>query len=372
MRTTTITFAALAALTFAGAADAQDRNADKIYLTDGSVLKDVGVINEGLQDVEYRSGRNNKATVAAERVLRIEYGHKPKLVDQADAAALQEEYLDALSQMQNYVAETDEKPDKRFPWAAAYARYRIVEINGIIGDLESLSMAADDVVAKHTTTRFAPLAFVAKAQAYLDAGNVAKAKAAAESFGRFVSDKALTGRWPVEQRLWAALTSGETGKKLEDTLIAVSTDAAEYPSVRNRAEVSIAESLLAGKKHVEAEKLLTTIVADAKADTRTLAAAWTGLGDCLYGRATAMNAPEQAEERARLLKDALKAYLRPVVVYPDESVYVAKAAFYAARCYQQLEADPATADRAKRLLAFVINNFKGTQWEREARQFYGK
>jgi len=366
MRTTISTFAATAALVLASAAHAQEKNADKIYLTDGSVLKDVGVVSEGLQGVEYRSGRS-KETVASERVLRIDYGQKPKLVDQADAAASQEEYLDALAEMQNYVAEVDEKPDKRFAWAAAYARYRIVELSGIIGDLGALATAADEVVAKHPDTRYAPLAFVAKAQAFVDAGDPAKAKAAAESFGRFVADKGLTGRWPVEQRLWAALTSGDTGKKLEDALVAVSTDAAEYPSVRNRAEVSIAESLFGGKKYPEAEKIFNSIVKDSKADTRTLAAAWTGLGDCLYGRAAGAG----DDVKPTLLKDALKAYLRPVVVYPDESVYVAKAAFYAARCYQELGGTEAN-DRAKRLLVFVITNFKGSKWEREAKQFYGR
>jgi tetratricopeptide (TPR) repeat protein len=368
MRTTTLTLAATVALVLTGAASAQDRNVDKIYLTDGSVLKDVGVVSEGLQEVEYRSGRN-KSTVPSERVLRIEFGQKPKTVDQADTSAGQEDYLDAIAGMQNYVAAVEEKPDKRFPWAAAYARYRIVDFHGVMGDLQALGAAADEVIAKHPDTRYAPLAFLAKAQAFLDAGDVAKAKAAADSFGRFITDKGLAGRWPVEQRLWAALTSGETGKKLEDTLIAVSTDAAEYPSVRNRSEVAIAEALFAGKKYAEAEKIFSSIVKDAKADSRTLAAAWTGLGDCLYyGRFPA--AP--AEEKPELLKSALKAYLRPVVVYPDESIYVAKAAFHAGRCYQELGGDAEATDRAKRLYAFVITNFKGSRWEREARQFYGR
>lgn len=368
MRTTTFSLAATAALVLAGVANAQEKNTDKIYLTDGSVLKDVGVVSEGLQEVEYRLGRSNKATVASERVLRVEFGHKPKDVDQADSSVAQEEYLEAVATFKSYVESVAAKPDKRFQWAAAYARYRLVELNGILGELGELTAAADEVVSMHPDTRYAPLAFVAKAQAYLDAGDPAKAKATVESFGRFVEQKGLTGRWPVEQRLWAALTSGDTGKKLEDALIAISSDAAEYPSVRNRAEVSIAEVYFAGKNYTEAEKIFNQIAADAKADTRTLAAAWTGLGDCLYGRASAA----ADEEKATLLKSALKAYLRPVVVYPDESIYVAKAAFYAARCYQELGGGVEASDRANRLLVFVITNFKGTKWEREARQFYGR
>lgn len=367
MRTTTLLLAATAALVAADSALAQDKNTDRIYLTDGTVLKDVGVTTDGLQQVEYRSGRS-KSTVESERILRIEFGLKPKAVDQADGYAKEEEFLDAIAEMQNYLNAIDGKGDKRFPWAAAYARYRLVELHGVIGDVDALSRAAEELVAKDPESRYAPIAFIAKAQALLDSGNVAGAKAAAEGLGRFVEAKALAGRWPVEQRLWAAMTSGNTGKKLEDALAAISADAVEYPSVRNRAEVAIAESLVGGKKLSEAEKIFREIVKDSKADARTLAAAWTGLGDCLYTRADSA----VDDDKATLLRDALKAYLRPVVVYPDESLYVAKAAFYAGRCYQELGGGDEASDRAKRLLTFVIVNFKGTKWEREARSFINR
>ncbi len=182
-----------------------------------------------------------------------------------------------------------------------------------------------------------------------------------------MADKQLTGRWVVEQKLWAALTSGETGKKLQDALAAVAADAAEFPSVRNRAEVAIAESLLGGKKIAEAEKVFRDVVKESKADARTMAAAWTGLGDALYARAG--NA--SAEEKPAMLKEALKAYMRPVVVYPDESAYVSKAAFLAGRCYQEL-GDTESMDRSRKLFTFVITTFKGSRWEREARAFYKK
>lgn len=363
MRTSTLLLVAPAV--FAGVATAQDeRNTDKIYLTDGSVLKDVGVTTDGVLEVEYRSGRN-KTTVPSERVLRIEFGAKPRIVDQADGFALQEEYLDAITEMQNYLGEVEEKPDKRFPWAAAYARYRLIELNGVIGELDALGAAADELIAKHPDSRFAPLAFVAKAQALSDAGNAAGAKAAADAFGKFVGDKQLTGRWVVEQNLWAALTSGESGKKQQDALAAVAADAAEFPSVRNRAEVAIAESLLGSKKVAEAEKVFRDVVKESKADTRTMAAAWTGLGDTLYARAGAA----AAEEKPAIYKEALKAYMRPVVVYPDESAYVSKAAFFAGRCYQEL-GDTESMDRSRKLYKFVINTFPGSRWDREARSFY--
>ncbi|MEZ6014629.1 MAG: tetratricopeptide repeat protein [Planctomycetota bacterium] len=370
MRTSTLILAAAATFGLAAPVRAQDKNTDKIYLTDGSVMKDVGIVNDGIQEVEYRSGRS-KSTVPSERVLRIEYGAKPKTVDLADSDADQDEYIDAVAEMGNYLSETEKKPDKKFPWAAAYARYRLVELNGILGNIEGLGKAADELISKHPDSRYAPLAFVAKAQAMLDAGNAGGAKAAAEAFGRFVQDKGLIGRWPVEQRLWAALASGNTGKKLQEALMGVSTDAAEYPSVRNRAEVSIAESLYGGKDFAGAEKIFNAIVKEAKADARTMAAAWTGLGDCLYTKAGA--APD--DQKVAQLRDSLKAYLRTVVVYPDESLYVAKAAFQAGRCYQEIARagnDTEATDRAKRLFSFVITNFPGSKWEREARDFYGR
>jgi len=368
MRTSTLFVAATAVLTLATGVRGQDpgKDTDKIYLTDGGVVKDVGVTTEGVNEVEYRNGRN-KATVKAEDVLRIEYGRKPKSVDQADTYAEQEGYVDAIAEMETYLGSVDGKPDKRYPWAAAYAQYRLVELNAIIGDLPALSAAADSVANKHGDSRYAPLAFVAKAQALLDAGKAAEAKAAVEGFGRFIEAKSLTGRWSVEQKLWSALTSGKTGKELEADLKAVGVDAAEYPSVRNRAEVAIGEALLGTKKVAEAEKVFREILRESKADSRTLAAAWTGLGDCLRTRGEAAEAADQPP----LFREALIAYMRPVVVYPDEALYVAKAAFYAGRCYQLL-GGPESIDRAKRLWRHVVVNFPRSRWEREARDFYAK
>ncbi len=363
MRLPTLLLAAAALL--APAAVAQ-KNAGKITLTDGSVLKDVEVVSEGLQDVEYKAG-GRKATVASERVLRVEFGRKPKDVDQGDAAAKDEDYFDAIAQLQNYAQTADGKPDKAYPWAAAYARYRVVELYAILGEVGELAKAADQVVAKHPDSRYAPLAFVSKAQAQLDGGDAAGAKATAEAFGQFVEAKGLAGRWPLEQRLWAALTSGDTGKKLQDSLDGVVRSSSEYPTVKSRAEVGLGEALFSAKKFDEAESVFRAVTTAGRADARTLAAAWTGLGDCIYGRASSA----AAEAKPALLREALKAYMRPVVVYPDESLFVSKAAFYAGRCFQEL-GDSESIDRAKRLYVFVITNFSGSKWEREARQFYGR
>ena len=354
--------AAVLTLALGGTALAQNDATDRIYLTDGTIIKEVSVSAEGLTEVEYKEGRS-KSTVASDRVLRIDYGRKPKLVDQADGLASDEAYLDAIAEMSNYLGEVEDKPDRRFPWAAAYARYRLIEFNRIIGDVEALNGAAEELIGNNPDSRYAPLAFVARAQVLSDNGDLDGAKKAVEAFGNFVDAKSLAGRWPIEQKLWDALTSGKSGKALEDALADVSSSAAQFPTVRNRAEVAIADSMFRRDEVDEAEKIFREIVDDTKADSRTLAAAWTGLGDCLYSRAGGSTDGKEDHLRA-----ALKAYLRVVVLYEDEFLYVPKAAFYAGRCYSELP-DEEAADRARKLYIYVIRNFPGGRWAREARNF---
>jgi TolA-binding protein len=219
------------------------------------------------------------------------------------------------------------------------------------------------VIKRHADSRYAPLAFVAKAQALVDRDDKAAAKGVATQLGSYLQDKGLAGRWELEQRYWAAVTSGETGKKLQDALAAVSSAAGEYPSVYAQAEVAIAESLLAGGKADEAEKIFRSVSNAAQATSRTMAAAWTGLGDCLWGKADKAS----GDDKNALLREAITAYMRPVVMYPNQGAYVARAAFYAGRSFQMIGGDE-SRDRARRLYREVIFKFPGTRWDREARE----
>ncbi len=112
---------------------------DRIYQSDGSILEDVTVVEEGLSTVSYKPSGSKKAkTVDSELVLSIEFSNKPEEVSTADVDASQEAFGSALAGMENYLANLGSKKDKKFPWAANYARFRIIELNALMNDQAAL------------------------------------------------------------------------------------------------------------------------------------------------------------------------------------------------------------------------------------------
>ena len=118
----------------------------------------------------------------------------------------------------------------------------------------------------------------------------------------------------------------------------------------------------------KAEALVRKVVADPNAPDSTLAAAWTTLGDSLFKQSEAMTAPDQKDEAVAMMKEALLAYMRVVVGFRFEYAYVAKAAFYAGRCFQEIGGAGA-ADNSTRLFRYVRSRFRGTSWANNARDF---
>ena len=129
-----------------------------------------------------------------------------------------------------------------------------------------------------------------------------------------------------------------------------------------------AETLLDEKDFETAQTVFERVAKDSKSDQRTLAIAWSGLGDCHF-QAGAKNPTSEASKAS--LQDALKAYMRVVVLFKGESNYVGRAMVYAGRIYTMMETEEA-ADNARKLFGAVIRQFPGSKWAQEARGFAKK
>lgn len=342
-------------------------SADTIYLLDGKSLENVTVKEETFKEIEYKDG-SKTARVRTDEILRIEFSGKTPVVDRADTAAADGQVFDAIADFETYVEgwiSSGKTP--RYKWEPAYAMYRLVELNGVVGEAAALVAAADKLIEKRPDSRYVPMAFLAKAEAQHASGNSAAAQKTLKAFLDMIQGQSLSPRWQIEQKLAAALfDSTLTGTKLRDALDKISTQAgSQYPRVRNRAEVAIAESLLASKKFSEAEPIFTDITENSKAEPRTLAAAYTGLGDCLFKRG-ADNKDEA--ERTKLLKSALLAYMRVVVVYKDQAQYVPKAMFWAGRVFDEMGGEE-EKESAQKLYRRVMVEYRGTSWADEANAF---
>jgi hypothetical protein len=177
----------------------------------------------------------------------------------------------------------------------------------------------------------------------------------------------MSQRWELECELARVLFDGSLkGSSRREKLADVSGRAGRrFPTVRNRADVAEAETWLDAREFEKAEQVFQRIVDDPKADASTLAAAYTGYGDCRFQRAFAMG---DGTDKDKLYRSALLSFMRVVVVYGDQVRYVPKAMLLAARIFDQAD-DEVSKERAQRLYRTVMRLYEGSSWAQEARGF---
>lgn len=313
--------------------------ADVIHKTDGTTVKDVEIVSESLQEVVYKSGRSERK-LPSEEVLRVVYTKLPRPVQEAEAALDDDDVQTALDKLDGFVEEQIDKPSKRDGWAAPYAAWRSVSLRSALADQEGVIVSASTLIKNYADSRYVPMAFLAKAGAELSAGTSSDAEKTLQSFDGLIQSRGLSKRWDLECRIYKArANTSKKGDALRKTLVGIEAEAGDkFPIVRGRAKVARGESFLdeaeqasgakKGELVFQAQDLFEEIIAS-PADDETLAAAYTGLGDCfLFAGAPTKD--------AQLLKQAYMAYLRVAINYPDQSQYVPKALYQASRCFDFL------------------------------------
>lgn len=339
---------------------------DTIYLVDGRSLDNVEIATETLKEITYREG-SKRETVPSEKVLRVRYKTLPQLVDRAEVAAKEGQLVDAVADLETYLAGLASSGRReRLEWAPAYAAHRVVRLNLLLGEHAKAAAAADRLIQSFPQSRYVPAAYLGKAQAQLEQGNRAGAEKTLDDLIALVGRDSLSARWRLEAQLAKVLGNADLrGPQKREALIRISGEAGrEFPTVRNKADVAEAEVLLAAKQPDDAEKIFNRVLADPQADGATLAAAYTGLGDVLYQRA----ATQQGEQAKGTFRQALLAYMRVVVNHPDQVAYVPKAMFYAGRSFDQIGAEDAR-DNSRKLYLAIVRQYPGTNWASEARGF---
>ena len=325
-------------------------------------------------EVVYRRGSSNKTTMPSSDVLRIEFSTMPTLVDRAETAVADDQVFDAVNDLTVYLEGALNKLEGggrvRPSWAPAYAAWRLAELNASMGQVGETIAATDKLVKKFPDARYVPAALLLKAEAQFVDGKAGPAKKTLGAITTLVAERGISERWDLEAKLLAVVFDASlSGEQKRTALGRLATRAGtKFASVRNRAQVIGAASLLEEKDFDQAKKVFERIAKDSKSDQRTLAIAWSGLGDCLY-QAGAKNPSTPANQA--ILKDALKAYMRVVVLYKGESQYVARSMFYAGRIYIFMGTEE-SGENANKLFGAVVRQFPGSKWAQEAKGFAKK
>jgi TolA-binding protein len=340
--------------------------ADTIFRTDGKPLEDVKIKKESLTEVEYTAGKD-RATIATDKVVDIEYDKLPKLIDAAEDLLRGEDVGGAIDQLESYLEAVAEKGDRIYDWGPAYAMRRLIELRGSAGDFTGVVKAADRLIESAPDSRHVPFAYLTKAQALRQKKDDAKAKAALQGLLGIVESKALSDRWRLAAEVELARID-QQGDGLRSELTRIADAAGDYPTVKARAELAQAEAYIDGKEFAAAKKLLQDTLKGGTADDQTMAGARTGLGDCLFQQAVDEFKAGKQQEAEKLLQEALLNYMRVVVSYPDEAGYVAKSMFYAGRSFDQFQDEDSKA-RAQRMYVSVMRRFEGSSWATEAKHF---
>lgn len=343
---------------------------DTIYLTDGTSLDEVSILDETLLQVVYREkGKSAEKTVDPDTVLRVEYRRMPALLDEGNAFLADDEIVSCLENYEEWIAGilSGENKKDRQSWAPAYAMRRVLDINMTLGDLPAVVEAADKLIAERPDSRHVPGAFLAKAEALRLLGEDDQARKAISDFRDLIDRKALSDLWRLEAELAEILNDKSLkGTARRDKLITVGTTAgAKYPVVRNRARVAEGESYIESnpKNFEKARAVFQEIADDPTADDATLAGAYTGLGDCLFQQAAdKVNAQEDADDE---LRGALLNYLRVVVVYEDQTRYVSKAMFFAGTVFDLMD-DEAARAAAYKMYKQLKTRYPASEWAQKA------
>ena len=346
---------------------APSASADRIYLSDGSILEKVDVVSESLTEVTYEPvGSSKEETVASDRVLRIEFEKMPNSIATAEIDAKAKRFGAAVSGMQDYLANIGGKKDKEHPWAKPYAMYRIAELYKLGGELESMVAAIDALKAEMPDSRYVPVATLDHIDTLISINDVNGAKDAISAFSAAITSSNLPQRWAYEVDVRKLKTDTSLkGESLESKLDELAKKSAAYSSVKALAEVTRAESLIKRDNFESAIEVLREVTENPKAPGATMAAAWTALGEALYEQAQLTSATDAQEERNSLLEEAQLAFMRVVVNHEFEYVHVAKAAYYAGRTFQELKPE-GWRDSARELFNYVRRNFRDSDWAQQA------
>lgn len=346
---------------------AASAHADTIVKTDGKSLEGVKVSSDGVVEVAYESG-GKAAKIPSGEVRSVRYDDRPSAIDEIDALLLVEDLDGALGLADALAGQLIEKPDRKFKWAGAYAAWLAVEINVRMGDANGTRQAATRVIDHYADTRYAPLAYLAKARAELRGGNASGAAKTAAALKDRVANESLGKRWELEARLVAAQADDSlppSSKRNEFERIA--SEASGMAVVRGRAQAAIGDSFLAEAAgspskasglRGEAKGAFEKVVSEDVGDPVALAQAYAGLGETLFLLGA------DADD-AEVLREAALNLLRVPTLYRFDGELVARSLFYAMRSFDLMRSPERKVDMGREL----VQRYPGSSWAAEAKKF---
>jgi len=307
--------------------------------------------------------------VPSESVASVTYEKKPRELDEAEEYLLQGDPDSALQVLDEYVAQSLEKaPPTSQRWAPPHAAWRAVELRQRIADSEGAAKTAGMIVERWPESRYALLAYLAKARAEVELGRSSDARGTLGRLEGLISSQTLPKRWELECRIATAEADENLNpSSRRNELEIVAREANSLPSVQARARVLVGESYLAeaarktsgsADLRSQARRAFEEVVASEGASRATVAQAHAGLGESLFLIGA------DADDAA-ILRDAALHCLRVTTLYREQGRQMARALFFAMRSFDLMSDGQRKNEMKRELMAL----FPGTRWANDAKQY---
>ncbi len=344
---------------------------DKIFKKDGTTLprpggREVTVIKETFTTVEYKlRGLGSSLGIPAKDVARIEYDRKPDAYSAGLQSFQDQIYDQAIEDFMEAI-----KRGRGYHWVEQNALYNIATCYVKRGMYNEATSTFRKLLSTVPTTRFLPdawLGIVKSTFHSLGAAGEKQILKAIQDFERAIKKNRLPRAYRHEVAYWKLRLRDAKREDISTEADKLSRDAAEEnPGVANKAKILIGLNLL-GKDPNEARKFFEGVRRSAGDDQYGIkAAAYMGLGICIYRTST--------EDKKGSYFKARDHLLRAITLgdkYPDrvEREIMVRALFYAGKCFYILRKDKSeshNARYARDLYREIKRDYKGTEWEKKA------
>lgn len=366
-----VLFALVPGLLALGVLSLEVQAQDKIFKKDGTTLpreggREITVTKETYTTVEYKlRGLGSSLGIPAKDVARIEYDRMPESYSTGLLSFRDQVYDQAIEDFKDAV-----KRGKGYHWVEQNALFNIATCYVKRGMYKEATSTFRTLLSNVPTTRFLPDAWLGIIKSTFHSQGTAGEKQilkAIQDFERVIKKNRLPGAFRHEVAYWKLRLQDAKREDISAEAEKLSRDAAEEnPGVANKAKILIGLNLL-GKDPNKARKFFEGVRRSAGDDQAGVkAAAYMGLGICIYRTST-----EDKKDSYHIARDYL---LRAITLgdkYPDkvEREIMVRALFFAGRCFYLLRKEKTeshNARYARDLYKEIRQNFRGTEWEKKA------
>lgn len=354
--------AALTATLLLAAAAPQEA---ELELTNGKILKVRAVKSESYQEVVYTTSSGGESRKDASEVLEVRHDVSAKMLDDY-AAAIEAmdtgEFAKASAILDSVLSDDRLMERARYAWVKQHALFRKARCQFAMADAAGVSGTVDALLTEVPETFFYAQSLMLKAQILAISGKDNDAKAVFNQLNSDVGSKDLPERWAREAELGLALLDkGGDAKTRERKLAGLAEKNADrFPTVASRANVEIGNVMVETADYDKAQLFFERIVKGGQADSTTLASAYSGLGDCFYFRAVAMEDAPKEERREQFQRAALH-HLRVITMYKDAIQLVPRSHYFAAQALRQMNSTE-TASQGNQLASRLRRLYPQSSW----------